>query len=119
MTFHNDIHWDQIKHKILIKFNEWIQNLSIPDYMKKAKIIPLSKDPNNSPFPEVGQVRTIAVTPAITKLYELCQLQKIRAIIEENKILHPYQRGFVPGKSCEDNLVDLAECIQVAKDLEE
>ena len=96
----------------MIKFNEWTTTLRIPNYLKKAKIIPLSKDPLNSPFPEVGQVRTIAVTPAITKLFELCQLQKIREVIEENKILHPNQRGFVPGKSCEDNLADLAELIQ-------
>ena len=53
----------------------------MPQYMKKAKIIPLSKDANNSQFPEVGQVRTIAVTPAISKLFELCQLLKIRAVI--------------------------------------
>ena len=35
------------------------------------------------------------------------------------KLLHPNQRGFVPGKSCEDNLIDLAEVIQMAKDKEQ
>ena len=49
------------------------------------------------------------MTPAISKLFELCILQKIRNQIDEKKLLHTNQRGFVPGKSCEDNLVDLTE----------
>lgn len=64
-------------------------------------------------------MRTIAVTPAISKLYELCILQKLRNEIEEKEIIHKFQRGFVPGKSCEDNLVDLTECMNQAKDLEQ
>ena len=54
MTFHDDAHWNRIREKILIKFNEWVSTLRIPGYLKTARIIPLSKDPNNSPFPELG-----------------------------------------------------------------
>ena len=54
MTFHDDAHWNRIKDKILRKFNEWISTLRIPRYLKTARIIPISKDPNNSPFPELG-----------------------------------------------------------------
>ena len=86
--------------------------------MKLARIIPLSKEPNN-PYPAHGQVRTIAVTPAITKLYELCVLGKLRAEIEEKGLIHEKQRGFVPSRSCDDNIADLAEVVQKAKDLEQ
>ena len=72
--FHNNVLWMNMKTKILRTFNEWTTTLRIPSYVKKAKIIPLSKDANNSPFPILGEVRTIAVTPAISKLYELCIL---------------------------------------------
>ena len=119
MIFHDDVLWDTVKSKVLAKFNEWVLTLRIPSYLKLAKIIPLSKDPDGSPYPSLGQVRTIAVTPAISKLFELCILQKIRDQIDEKKLLHPNQRGFVPGKSCEDNLVDLTEIIQQAKDVEQ
>ena len=34
-------------------------------------------------------------------------------------MIHTNQRGFVPGRSCEDNLIDLIETMQVAKDLEQ
>ena len=86
--------------------------------MKLARIIPLSKEPSN-PFPAHGQVRTIAVTPAITKLYELCILGKLRKEIVEKELIHERQRGFVPSRSCDDNIADLAEVIQKAKDLEQ
>ena len=64
-------------------------------------------------------MRTIAVTPAITKLYELCVLGKLRVEIEEKNLIHAKQRGFVPSRSCDDNIADLAEIIQKAKDLEQ
>ena len=34
MKFHNDILWDQIKDKVLYKFNQWALTLRIPSYMK-------------------------------------------------------------------------------------
>ena len=83
MVFHDTVLWDKVKGKVLTKFNEWVTTLRIPSYLKLAKIIPLSKDPNNSPFPEIGQVRTIAVTPAISKLFELCILHKVREVIDQ------------------------------------
>ena len=117
MRFHNEVLWDRIKDKVLFKFNEWALTLKIPQYLKLARIIPLSKEANSA-FPAHGQVRTIAVTPAITKLYELCILGKLREEIQEKDLIHERQRGFVPSKSCDDNLMDLAEIVQKAKDLE-
>ena len=105
--------------KILRSFNSWITDLRIPAYTKVAKIIPLSKDENNSPFPKLGDVRTIAVAPAITKLFELCILQKLRAEIADKSLIHTNQRGFVLEKSCEDNIVDLLQIMNTAKDLEQ
>ena len=97
---------------------QWISRLKIPKYLRLARIIPLSKEESN-PYPSHGQVRTIAVTPATMKLLELCILQKVRAEIDEKGLLHPLQRGFVPNRSCDDNLIDLTECINKAKDIEQ
>ena len=54
MNFHDDALWGIVKTKILRKFNEWVLTLRIPSYLKLAKIIPLSKDPGNSPYPSLG-----------------------------------------------------------------
>ena len=51
MIFHDNTQWTRIKAKVLRKFNEWVSTLQIPKYLKLAKIIPLSKDPDNSPYP--------------------------------------------------------------------
>jgi hypothetical protein len=66
--------WEMIRHKTLSFFNNCLAEAKVPTYFKKARVVPLSKDPNGSQFPKYGEVRTIAVTPAIAKLYELCLL---------------------------------------------
>ena len=54
MVFHDSVLWSKVKTKVLSKFNEWVLSLRIPSYLKLAKIIPLSKDPDNSPYPSQG-----------------------------------------------------------------
>jgi hypothetical protein len=43
--------WDAAKEKILLWFNRWFQGERIPKYLKQARIMALSKDPNKSRFP--------------------------------------------------------------------
>jgi hypothetical protein len=77
--------------------------------------VPLSKDPEGSQFPKYGEVRTIAVTPAIAKLYELCLLQRLTAETELKCPLHPHQRGFRAKLSTEHNLADVFALIETDK----
>ena len=49
-------------------------------------------------YPKEGDVRVIAILPAITKLYEQVLLNRLRQEMESNP-LHPNQRGFVIGGS--------------------
>ena len=86
--------------------------------MKLARIILISKDEDSPYYPEEGKVRTIAVLPAITKLYEICLHQHIEEHIQDKEILHPNQRGFRPKKSCRDNIIDLIHAIKAAKEEE-
>lgn len=67
--------WMAIKKKILDTFNEWLENNHMPQYILTTRIVPLSK--TESVFPPTGDVRTIAVAPALTKLLELCIKQKL------------------------------------------
>lgn len=59
----------------------------MPDYVKRARYIPLSKDVCKGPFPELGNVRLIAILPAISKLYETCILLKLTKEIEEKDLI--------------------------------
>lgn len=70
--------WPHIKSKIKNIFNEWLHGKKVPKYLNKAKIFVLSKDKESPEFPKVGMVRTIAVLPCISKLYESCILAKLK-----------------------------------------
>ncbi len=63
--------------KILVAFNKWFTEGRVPQYLKSSRVITLSKDQNISKYPEVGEIRTIAIAPALTKMYELCLHKKL------------------------------------------
>ena len=83
--------------------------------MRTARVIPLSKDADSPLYPEEGKVRTIAILPAITKLYEICLQNYMEEHIAEHDTIHPHQRGFRPGGSCKDNIIDILHMINIAK----
>lgn len=95
--------WERVKGKILIAFNDIAFTNCMPDYFSIARVVTLSKD--STEFPAVGDIRTIAVLPAITKLLETCILIILEKEIVEKNMLHPNQSGFRHGQSCLDNLV--------------
>ena len=67
----------QLKSKLARTFEKWINKSMIPKYVKTARIIALSKD--GTPYPSYGQIRPIAVLPAISKLLEQVVLEKLQA----------------------------------------
>ena len=63
-------------------------------------------------------MRTIAVLPALTKLYELCLYELLLPVISNNNLLSESQRGFTRSKSCMDNLIDVVSIIQSKLEVE-
>ena len=64
-----------IVKKLTNSFNEWASNEGPPVYLKTAKVVPLSKD--MTPFPKVGNIRTISILPVTFKLYERLLLNRL------------------------------------------
>ena len=90
MWFKNEIIWEEVKTKILCIFISWANFTDkVPKYLKDARIIALSKDENGAEYPKYGDIRTIAITSPIIKLYELVILQQINSEIESKALLHP------------------------------
>ena len=81
-----------LKLKILDYFNVWYTGGDLPNYITVTRMFPLSKE--DTAYPRYGQVRTIAISPAITKLYKHILLMKMEKHIESNNLLHKNQRGF-------------------------
>ena len=95
-------------------FNDWANGGTVPAYLKATKTIPLSKEDNNN-HPEEGNIRTIAVASALTKLYENVLLEKLQKHVDDNDIMFSGQRGFRRGMSTLNNIHELQEWVSQAK----
>ena len=90
--------------KLRDTFSQFLRNGKVPDYLMMAKLILISKDETNTPT--IDKVRPIGVLPAITKLFELSIINKLKKVFISPKF-NNQQRGFMEGKSTRDNINDL------------
>lgn len=77
---------------ITIIFNAVLRLGHYPPQWKVAQIIPIpkqGKDPS-----QVSSYRPISLLPIISKLFEKMFLQKLKPLLEENKLIPAYQFGF-------------------------
>ena len=97
----------ELRLKVAHEFTQWLNgNKRIPEYLLRARTVLLSKEDGNA-FPEFGKCRVIAILPILTKLFEICLLEKLRAEMAEKCPIHTKQRGFVKGGSTIQNIADL------------
>ena len=68
-----------------------------------------------SQYPPVGDIRVIAILPALTKLYERFLQRELQHNIDTHHPLHPNQRGFVKGGTCHKNIADLINFVKEAQ----
>ena len=93
---------DFIAEKLKSIFNCWTAKSSMLSYLKRARVIAISKE--DTCFPKTG-VRTVCVQNNILKIFERC----IHNRITPNIKFHTHQRGFIKGKQTMHNIVDLIE----------
>ena len=84
---------EMLTEKLKTVFESWLNGHEIPKYVKTTRIVALSKEENN-PYPEVGKIRTIAVSSAVTKLYEKIILQKLQPEITRCNLISEKQRAY-------------------------
>lgn len=59
---------DTLMNKLANSFTEWLNHGYIPKHLKVARVVTISKD--DTPFPQFGKVRPIAILPTTFKLLE-------------------------------------------------
>ena len=101
-----------ILEKLRINFQAWLNGERLPDYMLQARTVLLSKEIDDSPFVQAGNLRVICILPAITKLNDTVLHNKLLLEIESKAPLHENQRGFRKGTSTLNNLADVFELIE-------
>lgn len=93
--------------------NMCIENSYFPSEWKHAFVIPT---PNVKQPKEYGQLRSISILPALSKILEKVLKTQIRNFINQNNILPLKQSCFRPGYSCATALADLVDDILRAQD---
>ena len=78
----------------------------VPEDWRVANIVPLfKKDRRDSP----GNYRTVSLTSVVGKLLEKILKDKVYSHLEEKRLISDRQHGFVKGRSCLTNLIEVFE----------
>lgn len=84
--------------------NDSFQNGDFPDSLKFARIMPLFKDGDSS---DVSNYRPISILSAVSKVFEFTIKIRLIKHLEENKLIHPNQYGFLRNS----NTTAAASCL--------
>ena len=87
-------------------FQQSILQGELPNDWKKANISPFHK---KGPKDEAGNYRPVSLTSVVCKLLEHIVKEQIVAFLNEGHIVSRKQHGFVKGRSCLTNLLEVFE----------
>ena len=99
---------DVITPSLCRLFNKSISSGSLPDEWKTANIVPVYKKGDNE---NAENYRPISLLCIISKVLERCILNNIKYRLLE--IINIYQHGFLPGRSCATNLIDVLHLCEI------
>ena len=83
-------------------FNACIQAECIPTEWKKAFVVPIHKKGDKK---IVSNYRPISLLCSVSKMLERCIFNQLYPEVESR--IHPLQHGFIKGRSCASQLVDV------------
>lgn len=103
----------EYKDALIQDIRGMLNDNTIPDYAKAAKLIVLSK--TGRPDVEVGNTRPICVTSHLLKVMEKAILAKSEETQSKLLASKDWQRGFKKGASCHTNLAEVLDLIHGRK----
>ncbi|CAB4019872.1 Hypothetical predicted protein, partial [Paramuricea clavata] len=97
---------EQIAPSLTLLYNKSLETGVFPDEWKLANIVPIHKKDNKD---HVENYRPISLLSIISKILERCVLIRLRDHLL--LMLDRAQHGFIPGKSCVTQLVEVIDYI--------
>jgi hypothetical protein len=94
-------------------FNQFISTKTVPEPLKKSRIVPVPKVPNTS---TPNELRPIAIQPVLTKCFEKCLMPQLVNHFEGNKFFCKEQFGFRKNHTTTHLLVSVSDYIYEALD---
>jgi exonuclease III len=92
-------------------FNRSLVSGLFPSKLKKSRVIPIFKSGQKS---DCDNYRPISLLSSISKILEKIVAEKLLDHLTSNNILYEHQYGFTPGKSTEQNLIQITNYITAA-----
>ena len=89
-----------------ILFDQILNDGTVPMDWKMANITPIHKKDKKS---EPGNYRPVSLLPVVSKLFESLLKDCIMEHLSYNNLLSCNQHGFIPGRSCVTNLLELMD----------
>ena len=86
-----------------IMWKESLRTANIPAIFKKGAITPIPKGGDRT---EAKNLRPVALTSHIIKLFEKILVKKLSKFMEDNRLFNAGQHGFRKGRSCLSHLLD-------------
>jgi hypothetical protein len=86
-----------------IVYQQSMQQASIPDEWRPAKVIPLYKSKGDKTLP--SSYRPISLTSIACKVVERIVVNQLRAYLHDNHLIADEQHGFSPNRSTTTNLL--------------
>ena len=99
-----------------ILINQSLTTGIFPSNFKKAKLLPLQKEPNNC---HMENFRPISLLPTISKIMEKCVFNQVFSYFENNKLLYDSQYGYRKEHSTETACLEIIDKLNKQLDKKE
>ena len=100
-----------LDHPLYLLFNKSVEDGKIPQDWKTANISPIHKKGSKS---EVGNYRPISLTSCICKVLERLIRKSLLEHLFNNELISERQHGFLPGRSCSTQLLEMMDyCTEI------
>ena len=96
----------QVAYPLAIIFQQSIDQSRVPQQWRTANVIPIFKKGSKR---DVANYRPISLTSHIGKLLERIIRDHILRHLDNKQLIKPSQHGFLPGRSCQSNLLEFLE----------
>jgi hypothetical protein len=94
---------------IIRLFNAMLQTAYVPKIFKHAITTLIPKSNKNLLL--INSYRPITLTPVLGKIFESILNKRLLKHVIENKVLHPYQTAFLPGRDTNENISHVIQSI--------
>ena len=96
----------QVAYPLAIIFQQSIDQSRVPQQWRTANVIPIFKKGSKH---DAANYRPISLTSHIGKLLEGIIRDHILRHLDNKQLIKPSQHGFLPGRSCQTNLLEFLE----------